>query len=111
MSKGTESKFTPDRFNDNDHELLMAAARLTLRLALNDRNSEIDDPNSFFSLYERIEDLMAAYVNTEDGKVDADKPSAMLSTFANAVAMTIAMSPPLRVAVADHLASTQDNDP
>jgi hypothetical protein len=111
MSKGTEPKFTPDSFDGNDHELLMAAARLTLRLALNDRDSEIDDPNNFFSLYERIENLMAAYVNSEDGKVDADKPSAMLSTFANAVAMTIAMSPPLRAAVAAYLATTQDSDP
>jgi hypothetical protein len=111
MSKGTESKFTPDRFNDNDHELLMAAARLTLRLALHERDSEIDDPNNFFSLFERIENLMAAYVNSEDGKFDADTPSLMLSSFANAVAMTIAMSPPLRAAVADHLASEQDNDP
>jgi len=74
-------------------------------------DSEIDDPNNFFSLHERIENLMAAYVNSEDGKVDADQPSAMLSSFANAVAMTIAVSPPLRAAVAAHLASTPDNDP
>jgi hypothetical protein len=105
------NKFTPDRFDGNDHELLMAAARLTLRLALNDPNSEIDHQNNFFSLHERIENLMAAYVNSEDGKVDADKPSAMLSTFANAVAMIIATSPPLRVAVAAYLATTQDSDP
>jgi hypothetical protein len=89
----------------------MAAARLTLRLALNDPNNEIDHQNNFFSLHERIENLMAAYVNSEDGKVDADKPSAMLSTFANAVAMIIATSPPLRVAVAAYLATTQDSDP
>jgi hypothetical protein len=107
----SKPKFTPDSFDDNGHELLMAAARLTLRLALNDPDSEIDDPNSFFSLSERLQDLMAAYVNSEDGKVDADAPSVMLSQFANAVAMTIALSPSLRAAVAAHLASTQDNDP
>jgi hypothetical protein len=105
------NKFTPDYFDGNDHELLMAAARLTLRLVLNDRDSEIDDPNNFFSLFERIENLMAAYVNSKDGKVDADQPSAMLTSFANAVAMTIALSPSLRTAVAAHLAMTQDNDP
>ena len=111
MSKSTEPKFTPDRFDGNDHELLMAAARLTLRLALNDRDSEIDDPNNFFSLFERIKNLMGAYVNSEDGKFDADTPTLMLSTFANAVAMTIAISPPLRAAVVAHLAATPDNDP
>ena len=46
-------------------------------------------PNNFFSLFERIENLMAA----------------------NAVAITIAISPPLRAAVVAHLASTPDNDP
>src|SRR5262245_590286 len=111
MSKDTEPKFTPDRFDGNGHELLMAAARLTLRLALNNPDSEIDDPNNFFSLHERIENLMAAYVNSEDGKADADQPSVMLSQFANAVAMTIATSPPLRAVVAAHFVSTQDNDP
>jgi hypothetical protein len=104
-------KFTPDHFDDNGHELLMTAARLTLRLALNDPNSKIHDPNNFFSLHERIENLMAAYVNSEHGKVDADNPSVMLSSFANAVAMTIALSPLLRAAVAAHLASTQNSDP
>ena len=104
-------KFTPDHFDGDGYALLMAAARLTLRLALNDPNSKIDHPNNFFSLYERIETLMAAYVNSKDGKVDADQPSVMLPQFANAVAMTIALSPSLRAAVAAHLASTPDNDP
>jgi hypothetical protein len=104
-------KFTPDHFDDNGHELLMTAARVTLRLALNDPDSKIDHPNNFFSLYERIQTLMAAYVNSKDGKVDADQPSAMLASFANAVAMTIALSPSLRAAAAAHLATTQDNDP
>ena len=89
----------------------MAAARLTLRLALNDPNSEFDDPNSFFSLYERIQDLMAAYVNSEDGKFNSAEPGAMLATFANAVAMTIARSPSLRAAVAAYLVTTPNNDP
>jgi hypothetical protein len=112
MSKNTEPKFIPDRFDGNNHELLMAAARLTLRLALNGPDSEIDDPNNLFSLYERIENLLAAYVNSEDGKEDADeRPSATLLAFASAVAMTIADAPSLRAAVAAHLASTQDRDP
>jgi hypothetical protein len=112
MSKGTEPKFIPDRFDGDDHELLMAAARLTLRLALHDPHSEIDDPNNFLSLYKRIDNLMAAYVNSEDGKEDADEgPSTTLSIFANAVAMTIADAPELRAAVAAHLATKQDNDP
>jgi hypothetical protein len=112
MSKNTEPKFIPDRFDGNNHELLMAAARLTLRLALNGPDSEIDEPNNLFSLYERIENLLAAYVNSEDGKADADdQPSTMLSTFASAVAMTIADEPSLRAAVAAHLATKQDNDP
>jgi hypothetical protein len=112
MSKSTEPKFIPDRFDGNDHELLMAAARLTLRLVLHNPNSEIDDPNNFHSLYERIDNLMAAYVNSEDGKADADdQPSTMLSAFASAVAMTIADEPSLRAAVAAHLATKQDNDP
>jgi hypothetical protein len=112
MSKNTEPKFTPDRFDDNDHELLMAAARLTLRLVLHDPHSEIDDPNNLFSLYRRIDNLMAAYINSDDGKADADeRPSATLLAFASAVAMTIADAPSLRAAVAAHLATTQDNDP
>jgi hypothetical protein len=108
----SKPKFIPDRFDSNDHELLMAAARLTLRLVLHDPNSEIDDPNNFFSLYERVDNLMAAYVNSEDGKEDADlSPSTSLSAFASAVAMTIAGEPSLRAAVAAHLASTRDRDP
>jgi len=111
LSENAKPKFTPDSFDDDGFALLMAAARVTLRLALNDPDSKIDDPNNFFSLYERIETLMAAYVNSKDGKVDADSPSAMLSSFANAVAMTIALAPSLRAAVAAHLATTQDDDP
>jgi hypothetical protein len=108
----SKPKFTPESFDGDDRELLMAAARLTLRLVLHDPHSEIDDPNSFFSLYERIGDLMTAYVNSEDGKDDADEgPSTMLLAFASAVAMTIADAPSLRAAIAAHLASTQDNDP
>jgi hypothetical protein len=87
----------------------MAAARLTLRLALHGPDSKIDDPNN---LFERIDNLLAAYVNSEDGKEDADeRPSATLLAFASAVAMTIADAPSLRAAVAAHLATTQDNDP
>ena len=74
MSEDPKRKFIPDNFNDDGYALLMAAARLTLRLALNDPDSKIDHPNSFFSLYERIQTLLAAYVNSKDGKVDADQP-------------------------------------
>jgi hypothetical protein len=73
MSKDTEPKFIPDRFDGDDHELLMAAARLTLRLVLHDPHSEIDDLNNLLSLYERIDNLMTAYVNSEDGKFNADE--------------------------------------
>jgi hypothetical protein len=112
MSKDIKPKFTPESFDGDDRELLMAAARLTLRLVLHDPHSEIDDPNNFFSLFRRIDNLMAAYINSEDGKEDADEgPSATLLAFASAVAMTIADAPALRAAVAAHLATTQDNDP
>jgi hypothetical protein len=104
-------QFAPDSFDGDGDTLVMAPARVTLRLALNDPDSKIDHPNNFFSLYERIETLMAAYVNSKDRKVDADSPSAMLSSFANAVAMTIALAPSLRAAVAAHLAATPDSDP
>ena len=111
MSEDPKPKFTPANFADDGYALLMAAARLTLRLALNDPDSKIDHPNSFFSFYERIQTLLAAYVNSKDGKVDADDPGRHLASFATAVAMTIALSPSLRAAVAAHLATTQDNDP
>jgi hypothetical protein len=102
-------KFTPDRFDGDGYALLMAAARLTLRLALIDPNSEIDHLTDSFNLFDRIQNLMNAYIHSEDGKVDADNPSAMLISFANAVAITIAQSPSLRAALAAHLAT--DNDP
>jgi hypothetical protein len=108
----SKPKFTPESFDDNDHELLTAAARLTLRLVLHDPHSEIDDPNNFHSLYRRIDNLMPRYINSEDGKADADEgPSTTLSAFAVEVAMTIADEPSLRAAVAAHLATKQDNDP
>jgi hypothetical protein len=111
MSENAKPKFTPDSFDNHDYALLMSAARVTLRLAVNDRNSEVDDPNNFFELFTRIETLMAAYVNSEDGKYHADRPSGMLVSFANAVAMTIASVPSLRAAVAAHFGTIQDDDP
>jgi hypothetical protein len=85
----------------------MAAARLTLRIAVTDP----DDSINFRSLYERIDTLMAAYVNSADGIAIADEPNVMLTEFANAVAIAIAAEPSLRAAVAAHLASTEDTDP
>jgi hypothetical protein len=107
MSKDTDPKFTPESFDGDDYELLMAAARLTLRIAVTDP----DDSINFHSLYDRIDTLMAAYVNSADGMAISDEPNVMLTEFANAVAIAIAAEPSLRAAVAAHLASTQDTDP
>jgi hypothetical protein len=105
-----EPKFIPDRFADDPgHELLIAAARLTLRLAVHDRNAKFGDPNSIFSLLERIKVLMAAYVNSEDGEADANDggPALMLLEFANAVSMIIGEVPSLQAAVTACLAAYQ----
>jgi hypothetical protein len=110
----TPKRFTPDSFGYYDDQLLEAAARLTLRLALRCdwvegcEPLDDDDPDSWNSLYERIQNVMAAYVNSREGK---DEPSFLLSRFAGSVAHVIASEPSLLAAVAAYLASTQDNDP
>jgi hypothetical protein len=108
-------KFTPDNFNHPD-DLLEAAARLSLRLALRcdwvegcEDTDDYGDPDSWNSLYERIYDLMGAYVHSREGKDEA--PDTLMTRFAGSVANQIAQVPSLRAAVAAHLASRQDNDP
>jgi hypothetical protein len=105
--------FAPDNFNHPD-DLLEAAARLALRLAMRcdwveGCEDKDDDPDSWNGLYKRIQDLMAAYVHSREGK--DEKPNYLMSRFAGSVANVIANVPSLRAAVAAHLASTQDNDP
>jgi hypothetical protein len=102
-------------YDDNPDELLEAAARLTLRLALRcdwvegceDKDS--DDPDSWESLYNRIRDLMGAYVHSREGK--GEKPNLLLTHFAASVAAVIALSPSLRAAIAADVASKPDDDP
>jgi hypothetical protein len=107
-------KFTPDSF-DHPDGLFEAAARLTLRLALRCdwvegcEDKDDDDPDSWNGLYERIGDLMGAYVHSPEGK--GEKPDFLLARFAGTVADVIAKVPSLRAAVAADLASKQDNDP
>jgi hypothetical protein len=106
----------PIPFDDNPDEMLEAAARLTLRLALRcdwvegcEDTDDPHDPDSWDSLYERIRDLMGAYVHSREGK--DEKPSYLLARFAGSVAHVIASIPSLRGAVAADLASKTDNDP
>jgi hypothetical protein len=107
-------KFTPDSFDDPD-ELLEAAARLTLRLALRCdwvegcEDKDDNDPDSWNGLYERIQDLMGGYVHSKEGK--DERPNFLMSRFAGSVANVIANVPSIRAAVAADLASKQDNDP
>src|SRR5262245_60023046 len=108
-------------YDENPDELLEAAARLSLRLSQRcdwvEECEDTDDPNdrdSWNSLYERIWDLMNAYVHSREGKDKQGKdesPDTLLTRFAGSVAHVIASVPSLRAAVAAHLASTQDNDP
>jgi hypothetical protein len=109
-----EPKFTPDSF-DHPDELLEAAARVTLRLALRcdwvegcEAKADID-PDSWVSLYDRIQTLMGADVNSIEG--EDEKPNHLMSRFAGSVANQIAKVPSIRVAVAAYLASTKDGDP
>jgi hypothetical protein len=74
----------PIPFDDNPDEMLEAAARLTLRLALRcdwvegcEDTDHPHDPDSWDSLYERIRDLMGAYVHSREGK--DEKPSNLLA--------------------------------
>src|SRR5262245_1109715 len=84
--------FTPD-CNDPD-SLLEAAARLTLRLALRCdwvegcEDKADDDPDSWNGLYERIQDLTAAYVHSREG--EGEKPNYLMSRIAGSVASQIA---------------------
>jgi hypothetical protein len=103
-----EPKFTPDSFDDPD-EPLEAAARLTLRLACCHSVEGCKDTDSWDGLYERIMDLMVAYVHSIEGK--GEMPDVLMTRFAASVALVIASAPSLRAAVAAHLATTQDNDP
>jgi hypothetical protein len=106
----------PIPFDDNPDEMLEAAARLTLRLALRcdwvegcEDTYDPDDPDSWNSLYNRIGDLMGAYVHSREGK--DEEPRNLLARFAGSVAHVIASIPSLRGAVAADLASKMDNDP
>jgi hypothetical protein len=108
-------KFTPDNFDDTD-ELLEAAARLSLRLALRcdwvegcEDTDDFDDPDSWDNLYERIRDLMGAYVHSIEG--EGEKPDCLMTRFAGSVANVIANRPSIRAAVAAYLASNPDKDP
>jgi hypothetical protein len=96
-------------------DLLEAAARLTLRLALRcdwvpGVKNTIDphDPDSFDNLYERIRALMKAYTDSREGR---DDKATLMTRFAGSVANQIAKVPALRAAVAAHLVATTDNDP
>ena len=108
--------FTPDSFGAAypHDQLLEAAARLTLRLVPRCEwvqgytGKDDDDPDSWDSLYDRIIDLMGAYVHSPEGE---DKPEFLLSLFAANVAYVIAKEPSLLAAVAAHLAAKQDDDP
>jgi hypothetical protein len=106
-------KFTPPSFDDPD-ELLEAAARLSLRLALRcdwagGEDKDDDDPDSWNGLYERILALMGAYAHSIEGK--GERPSFLMARFAGSVGSQLAQVPSLRTAIAEHLASKQDNDP
>lgn|SRR5262249_34928769 len=103
-------------YEDNPDELLEAAARLTLRLALRcdwvegcEDKDDPDDPDSWDGLYNRIRDLMGAYAHGREGK--GEKPDLLLTHFAASVAAIIALSPSLRAAIAADVASKPDNDP
>jgi hypothetical protein len=104
-------KFTPP-FHDNPDKLLQVAARLTLRLVLHcddwlhKRGDDLGDLNS---LYGRIQDLVHAYVLSQEGKPMNE--SIVLAAFAHAVAKVIADEPSLRTAVVAYLATKTDNDP
>jgi hypothetical protein len=106
----------PVPFEDDPDQLLEMAARLTLRLALRGdwnegcEDKDDDDPDSWNGLYERIGDLMGAYVNSPEGQ-DGVGPDRLMARFAGSVANVIAKVPSIRVAVAEVLASTPDNDP
>jgi hypothetical protein len=107
-------KFTLDSFDDPE-QLLTAAARLTLRLSQRCywvegcTDKDDDDPDSWNGLYERISDLMGAYVHSAEG--EGERPEFLMARFAAAVADIIAMVSSLRTAVAAALASKPDNDP
>src|SRR5262249_9702157 len=73
---------TPKKFD----ELLTAAARLTLRLAL--AAQDYDDV-SIHDHTNGIANLMAAYVNSEQGKKFADRPDLLLTRVVSVIATII----------------------
>jgi len=94
---GWTTRFTP----------LMAAACLTLRLALRDHgDKDPDDPDSWDTLYKRIDDLMGAYARGAEG--EGERPEVLLGLFASHVAHVIASTPSIRAAVAVALTTKQD---
>jgi hypothetical protein len=101
-------RFTPDSFGAAypHDQLLEMAARLTLRLSQRCywvggcTDKDDDDPDSWNGLYERISDLMGAYVHTSQQK---------FWPFALALRV-IASVPSLQAAVAADLAAKPDND-
>jgi hypothetical protein len=102
-------------FQNNPDELLEAAARLTLRLALRvgdgtEESLDDEDPDSWGGLYERIGDLMEAYIHSREGQ-DGSGPDRLMLRFAGIVADTLAKIPSLRTAVAAYVASRPDEDP
>jgi len=98
-------------------ELLEAAARLTLRLALRcdwvegcEDKDDPDEPDSWNGIYERIGDLMEAYIHSREGQ-DGSGPDRLMTRFADIVADTLAKIPSLRTTVAAYVASRPDEDP
>ena len=105
-------------FEDNPDELLEAAARLTLRLALRcdweegcEDTDDPYDPDSWDSLYNRIGDLMGAYINSREGISEDKGPDVCMTHFAASVAAVIASLPSLRAAIAADVTSKPDEDP
>jgi hypothetical protein len=110
-------RFTPDSFGAAypHDQLLEVAARLTLRLSQRCAwvegctDKDDDDPDSWNGLYERISDLMGAYVHSPEG--EGERPEFLLARFAAEIADIIASIPSLQAAVAADLAAKPDNDP
>jgi hypothetical protein len=111
-----------DRFEDNPDELLNAAARLTLRLALrcvlvdgrwgDDPDLENDDdPDSWGGIYERIRILMGAYIRSREGVSEDKGPDICMAHLAASIAAVIANIPSLRAAIAADVVLKPDEDP
>jgi hypothetical protein len=97
-------------------QLLDQAARLTLCLALRCdwvegcEDKDDADPDSWNGLYERIGDLMEAYINILQNDSDSD-PATALRHFAFHLARIIANIPSLRKAIEADVASNSRGSP